>query len=372
MPDSSASPSDIGASQSEPPPAAENIINDYYHSFPLHSICTRILDSGPNSITPHERAFLLLRPDPSIEDSLYIAKTSLTRRALVQKALAEHDPSPTSTTPHLTKEEAGALAWGVQDLSPEEQTSRRKSKERLSDEERDLLKRARAALRTEEDKEYEQAGRLAFKIWQGYTSAERQQQRERDTASGKDPAVAFQERVVLPWERANWMTLLQDKGYSSWGLPVLRTDYSDPAAWLNFKLRFTGLAREELARVSAPLAEGLQVLYVEDEDALAGAEQAGLVAYYVRARAEGRIEDRYHWGVFITYDEGVQERWANTDMETLAPVWYSEWEAGKVDRFGFPGALAVRPEMIWRTLMPKLVRGEGKPLEGLHMISSER
>ncbi|CAF9911356.1 MAG: hypothetical protein HETSPECPRED_000310 [Heterodermia speciosa] len=370
MPDPPSSSSDLRASQSDPP-AATNTINDYYHSLPLHSICTRVLDSGPESINPHERAFLLLRPDPSIEDSLYIARTSLTRRSLVKKALAIPDSEPPSAEPHLTKEEAGSLVWGVQSLSREEQDSRRKSKERLSDEERDLLKRARAALRTEEDKEYDEAGKIAFKIWQGYTSEERRQQRESDAALGKDPAVSFQERVVLPWERGNWMTLLQEKGYQSWGLPVLRTDYNDPAAWLNFKMRFTSLAREEVARVSASLVEGLQTLYIEDENVLAGAEQAGLLSYYTRARAEGKLDDGHHWGVFITYDAGVQERWSNTEIETLAPVWYSAWEADKVDQFGFPGALAVRPEMIWRTLMPKLVRGDIQPLEGLHMMASK-
>ncbi|KAL8785052.1 MAG: hypothetical protein Q9195_008784 [Heterodermia aff. obscurata] len=371
MPDSPPSSGDTRTSPSDPPPAAANTpISDYYRSLSLHSICTRVLESGPESITPQERAFLQLRPDPSIEDSLYLAKTSLTRRALVQKALAS-EPTPTEE-PHLTKAEAGALAWGVQDLSAAEQTSRLKSKSRLSEAERDLLKRARAALRTEEDKEYEQAGRIAFKVWQGYTAAERQQAQERDTASGKDPAVSFQERVVLPWERANWMTLLQEKGYQSWGLPVLRTEYGDPAAWLNFKTRFTALAREEVGRISAPLAEGLRVLYMEDEDALAGAEQAGLVAYYARARAEGKVPESQHLGVFISYDAGVQDRWANSDMETLAPVWYSDWDADKVDRFGFRGALAMRPEMIWRTLVPKLVRGDVKPLEGLHMMAEER
>ena len=169
-----------------------------------------------------------------------------------------------------------------------------------------------------------------------------------------------------------WMTLLQEKRYRSWGLPVLRTNYNDPAAWLNFKARFEGLAREEVARVSASLAEKLEVLCIEDEDALAGAEQAGLLSYYARARAEGKIDDTHHWGVFITYDDGVQERWSNTDVETLVPAWYSEWDVDKIDRFGFRGALAFRPEMIWRILMPELVRGDIEPMEALHMMASER
>ena len=370
----SAAPDHSDTPSFSPPSAVTNTPKDYYQSLPLHSICTRLIESGPEAITSNERAFLLLRPDPSIEDSLYKTKTSLSRNELVAKALAGASPESetTSTEPHLTKGEAGALVWGVQDISQEERDSRRRSKERLSKEERDLLKRARAALRDEDEEAYEKAGKIAFKIWQGYTSEERKEQRESDEAMGKDPAVSFQERMVLPWERANWMTLLQEKDFQTWGLPVLRTDYDNLAAWLNFKTKFTALAKQEISRLSASLANTLQILYIEDEETLAGAEQGDLLSFITRAQQEGKIDDGHLWGVFITYDSGVQERWSSTDMETLAPVWYSDWEAGKVDNFGFRGALAMRPEMIWRILMPKLARGDIKPLEGLNMMSSDR
>ena len=365
-------PRNLNPSSPDFAPTAMDSVDDYYHSLPIHAFCTRLLDSGPKAITPQERAFILLRPDPSIEDSLYKAKTSLSRRELIDKALGTANSESTSTNPHLTKAEAGALVWGVQDLSQKERDSRRRSKESLSNEERDLLKRARAALRDEDEEAYEKAGKIAFKIWQAYTSEERKEQRVNDEAIGKDPALSFQERVVLPWERANWMTLLQEKDFKTWGLPVLRTDYDNPAAWLNFKTKFTALAKEEISRLSASLANTLQILYIEDEDALAGTEQGDLLSFIVHAQQEGKIDDGHHWGVFITYDSGVQERWSSTDMETLAPVWYANWEAGRVDQFGFRGALAMRPEMIWRILMPKLVRGDIKPLEGLDMMASGR
>ena len=105
---------------------------------------------------------------------------------------------------------------------------------------------------------------------------------------------------------------------------------------------------------------------------MTAAQQAALLRFYKRARKEGRIAEGYDWGVFVTYDAGVQERWASAELETLVPVWYADWEAGKVDRFGFTGALAMRPEMVWRGLLPKLVRGDKEPLEGLHMMASER
>ncbi|MCJ1346184.1 hypothetical protein MMC31_004398, partial [Peltigera leucophlebia] len=112
---------------------------------------------------------------------------------------------------------------------------------------------------------------------------------------------------VAAWaeRRINILIIAWDTAREGACLPVLRTVYNDPAAWLTFKTRFSALAARAIAR------------YIEDEDALAGAEQAGLLAYYLRLVCEGKVEDGHQWGIFVSADEKVLEDSTEEEWEWL-------------------------------------------------------
>ncbi|KAI4149053.1 MAG: hypothetical protein L6R39_002621 [Caloplaca ligustica] len=340
--------------------------------FPLQELCSRAI-SSPSSITPAEKALLQARPNPDIENSLYIARTSLPLSGLIAKTLA--DP------PTLSPQEAHVLVYGPVDYTPAEKLARGDAYHGLTDEQRDLLNRATRLIT---DPEEDDARNVAWRVLQRAKAEEKARQKAA-TASATQPddqqgarftrtsTPARRKPIVFPWERADWITLVREKNYTSWGLPVLRTAYNDPAAWLSFKTKLSALAAREIAHVAgSPLAETFEIKYVEDEDALAGAEQAGLLSYYSRLLQERKLEDGYSWGVFLTADDSVLEIFGEGNRELVVPVWEAAWKAGEVGAAGWGGALAMRAELIFGILIPKLVRGDKQPLEDLAMMAQDR
>lgn len=343
-------------------------------SFPLQEICTRAIDD-PSSITPAERNLIQARPDPETENSLYLAKTSLPLSGLIAKALA--DP------PTLSTEEAHVLVHGPEDRTSAEKAARTEKYHALTLEQRQLVDRASNAVTDPDEKK---AKNIAWKLLPAGKAVEAARQR---IAAGSTPQPSShghgspqqssssnpprRKPIVLPWERADWVTLIREKNYSSWGLPVLRTAYNDPAAWLTFKTRLSTLASRELAQCGGPtISETFEIEYIEDEEHLANAEQAGLLGYYARLSKEGRLKAGFSWGVFMTADDNVLDIFRDGNRELVVPVWEAGWKAGEVSNHGWRGALAFRAEMVFRVLLEKLVRGDPKPLEGLNMMAQDR
>jgi len=336
-------------------------------SFTLHDLCTRAL-SSPSTITLLERNLILGRPDPETEKALYIAKTSLALSDLVAKALA--------TPPTLSLEEAKVLAHGPVDRTRAEKAERFQAYNALTQEQRNLLDRASNAV---VNKDEHKAGNIAYRLLRDAKAKELGRPKETTTiyhtaAStapvGAQPGKSILD-LVLPWERAHWTTLVREKNYTSWGLSVLRTAYADPAAWLTFKTRFSALAARALAHVASPeIVDNFSIQYIDDEDALAGAEQAGLLAYYARAVREGKVGEGYQWGVFISADDNVLRTFNDERREGMVRVWEAAWRAGEVGQAGWKGVLAFNADLVFVILMPALVRGDKRPLEGLSMMAN--
>lgn len=342
--------------------------------FPLQDLCTRAL-SFPSSINPSERALILARPDPATENSLYIAATSLPLSALVVKALA---------TPHtLSPQEAQVLVRGPVERKPAEKAARMQAYSALTDEQRDLLDRASGVVT---DREEKKARNVAYRVLQSATAEDKAHEKSISTAAASPPQRQAEagphpaqpprhhrKPIVFPRERTDWITLVRERNYSSWGLPMLRTAYNDPVAWLTFKTRFSALASRELNRIAPPvIVNTFSIQYIDDEDALAGAEQAGLLAYHARLVREGKVEDGYKWGIFVSADEKVLEDCSEEEREWVVPVWEAGWRAGEVGEQGWKGALGVRAGLVFRILMPKVARGDERPLEGLAMMAKGR
>jgi len=338
-------------------------------SFPFHDLCSRAL-SSPSSITTSERNLILGRPDPNAENSAYIAKTTLPLSALVAKALA--------TPPTLSLEEAQVLVDGPVDRTRAEKGERTRAYLALTDDQKKLLSNASNAV---VDKDEHKAGKIAYRLLRDAKAKELGTPKETttiydtlaSTQRGPRPAQVNRKPYVLPWERADWITLIREKDYPSWGLAVLRTAYADPAAWLVFKTRFSALAARALACVASPeIVKNISIQYIDDEDALASVEQAGLLAYYARAVREGKVEEGYQWGVFISADENVLEIVGEERRAWIIPVWEAAWRAGEVDKVGWNGALAMKADLVFAILMPALARGDIRPLEGLSMMATDR
>lgn len=348
-------------------------------SFPLQDLCARAL-SSPSSITPSERALILGSPDPATENDLYIAATSLPLPALVAKALA----SP----PTLSPQEAHVLAHGPVQRSRAEKAARLQAYQSLTPEQRSFLDRASEAVA---DKEEKRARNVAYRLLQsakaeigeqnrsttaaGISSAHGQQQPEAASQPGEAPS-NYRRPTIFPWERADWITLIREKNFSSWGLVVLRTAYNDPASWLSFKSRFSSLAVRELTRIAPkPITDTFSVKYIDDEDSLAGARQAKLLACYAQLVREGELGEEYQWGIFISVDENVLERFGMEEREWVVPVWEVEWRVGELGELReqvSPGALAMEAGLVFAVLVPKVVRGDERPLEALRMIAGDR
>ena len=343
--------------------------------FPTKELCIRAIAS-PSSVTPAERALILNYPDPDTETSLCIAKTGLPMSGLIAKALA--------VPPTLTTEEAHIVCHGPVDRTRDEKITRREAFRALTDEEGDLMDRAWKAVAPPADPDVIRARQIAWSLTPlGKKVAEARQARnttnplQPDNQSGARSAQAStparRKPIVLPWERADWITLVRERKFSSWGLPVLRTAYDDPAAWLTFKSKFSALAAHEMAQTAEdPIAETYTVQYIEDEEALAGADHAGLLAYYAKILQEGRLEDGFSWGVFVSADENVLGIFSARNRELIVPVWQADWKAGDVGAFGWPGALAFRAGMVFAILMPMLARGDRQPLQDLDIFADDR
>ncbi len=247
----------------------------------------------------------------------------------------------------------------------------------LTDEHRDLLSRPSKAVADEE--EYK-ARRVAYRVLQRAKAEEKAREETisaaRQAEGGAQPAQprpAYPKPIVFPWERTDWITLVREKNYPSWGIVVIRTAYDDPAAWLTFQKRFSALVAPALARVGPPdIANNYSVQYISDEDALAGAEQAGLLAYYDRMVWEGKVEDGYRWGVFISADEKVLKDFGEEKRECMVPVWEAGYRAGEMGRHWWKGMLGMRADLVFCMLMPKLVRGDKRPLEDLALTGLNR
>ncbi len=334
-------------------------------NFPLVDLCTRAL-SSPSSITPSERNLILGRPDPATENSLYIAKTSLPRSALVAKAVA--------TPPTLSPKEAQVLLHGPIEHTHGERAALFQAYDALTTEHRELLDRASHAVTDEDEKK---AMNVAYDVLQSAKAEEEARQESTSAARQAErraqPRPPYPKPIVFPWERADWITLIREKNYPSWGIAVLRTAYDDPAAWLTFQTRFSALAAPALAGVGPPdIANNFRTHYISDEDALAGAEQAGLLAYYARLVRERKLEDGYRWGVFVSADEKVLEDFSKEKREWLAPVWEAGWRAREVGTHGWNGLLAMRADLVFGILMPMLARGDKTPLQDLALMAVDR
>lgn len=341
--------------------------------FPLQALCTRAL-SSPSSITPSERALLLARPDPATENDLYIAATSLPLSALVAKAL--------TTPPTLSVQEAQVLVHGPVQRTPAEKAARLQVYHALTPEQRNLLDRASEAVA---DKDEMKARNVAYRVLQN-TKAEVKKAREQTaftsttshrpveaTLPPKQPPPHHRKPIVFPWERTDWVTLVAEKNYPSWGLPVFRTAYNDPAAWLTFQTRFSSLAARELHRIASPsIADTFRIHYIDDEDSLAGIGQEGLLACYARLVQEGKVGEGYRWGIFVSVDEKVLEDFSAEEREWVVPVWEAEWKAGDGGEQGWKGALGVRAGLVFAVLVPKVIRGDERALEGLGMMAVDR
>ena len=340
--------------------------------FPLEELCNRAI-SSPSSITPAERALLQGRPDPDTQKSLYIAKIGIPLSGLLAKALA--------TPPTLTAQEAHVLVHGPVDRTREEKAARREARRALTNEQRDLEDRACMALG---DKNEGKARNIAWQVLQSAKSEEKPPQTtgtvdplqpgiQSGARSAESSTSLRRKPIIFPWERADWITPIREKNYSSWGLPVLRTAYEDPAAWLTFKEKFSALAAREITEIAgSPIAETFKVKYIEDENRLAGADQAGLLSNYARLLQGGMVEDGYSWGVFVSADENVLEIFGDSNRELIVPVWQANWKTGEVGAAGWRGALAVKAGMVFGILMPKLARGDREPLETLNMMAQDR
>lgn len=246
-----------------------------------------------------------------------------------------------------------------------------------------MLDRASDAVTNKEEKK---ARNVAYRILQSAKAEEKARDKLISTAaksSPQPPAEAipqpeqppthYRKPIVFPWERTDWITLIRENNYPSWGLPVLRTAYNDPAAWLTFKTRFSSIAARELARIAPPLIDtSFSVNYIDDESVLAGAEQAGLLAYYAGLVREGKVGEGYEWGIFISADEKVLEDFSAEEGKWVVPVWEAGWRAGEVGEMGWKGALGVWAELVFAILLPKVVRGDERPLEGLAMMAGGR
>jgi len=338
-------------------------------AFPFHDFCTRAL-SSPSSISTSERNLILRRPDPNTENSAYIAKTTLPLSVLVANALA--------TPSTLSLEEAQVLVDGPVARTRAEKGERTRAYLALTDDQKKLLNSASNAVA---DKDEHKAGKIAYRLLRDAKAKELGTPKETttiydtlaSTQRGPRPAQPNRKPYVLPWERADWITFIREKDYPFWGLPVLRTAYADPAAWLTFETRFSTLAARALACVASPeMVKNFSIQYIDDEDALAGAEQAGLLAYYARAVREEKVKEGYQWGVFISADENVLEIFGEERREWIVPVWEAAWTAGEVDKVGWNGALAMKADLVFAILMPALARGDIRPLEGLSMMATDR
>ncbi|MCJ1282908.1 hypothetical protein MMC26_002234 [Xylographa opegraphella] len=312
--------------------------------FPLVPLCNQTL-TAPSSLTPTERALLKGRPSPADEDILYRNATTLPLSALVAKALA--------TPPTLTPHEAHILVHGPAPRTPAEKASRLQRYLALTPTQRQLLDRASDAVA---DKEEKRARNVAYRVLQALQA---------EASTSPAPARA---PLVFPWERTDWVSLVREQDYAAWGFPVLRTAYCDPAAWLAFRARFSALAAREMQRLAPAVADRFRVPYVEDEEALAGAEREGLLAYYTRLRAEGKLAGGFDWGVFGSVDEKVLEECGAEEGEWVVPVWDAEWKEGG----GWVRGVGVQAGLVFAVLLPKVVRGEKGALESLAMLGVDR
>ncbi len=80
----------------------------------------------------------------------------------------------------------------------------------------------------------------------------------------------------------------------------------------------------------------------------------------------------YEWGIFISADEKVLEDFSAEEGKWVVPVWETGWRAGEVGEMGWKGALGVWAELVFAILLPKVVRGDERPLEGLVMMAGDR
>lgn len=71
----------------------------------------------------------------------------------------------------------------------------------------------------------------------GRSSTRGQQHPEAVSQLGEAPS-NYSKPTVFPWECTDWITLINEKNTSSWGLFHLRTAYKDHATRYNFKPRF--------------------------------------------------------------------------------------------------------------------------------------
>lgn len=207
------------------------------------------------------------------------------------------------------------------------------------------------------------------------TSSAHGQQKPEAACQPSEAASNYRKTTVIPWERTDWVTLISEKNFYSWGLVVLRTAYNDPASWLSFKSRFSSLAVRELTRIAPrSITDTFSIKYIDDENSLAGARQAKLLACYAQLVRDGWLGEGYQWGIFISVDENVLDGFG-MEREWVVPVWEAEWRIGELGELREQvsvGALALPAGLVFAVLVPKVVRGDERPLEGLRMIALRR
>lgn len=345
-------------------------------SFPLGPLCHRAL-TAPATLTPVERHTLLNRPPPAEENALCTARTGQTLADLVRKALSSSARSTSSAPPPpppLSRLEADILVYGPAhgQRTREDEAARLAPYRALTAAQRDLVDRAAVAV---SDPDEDRARDVAWKVLRGYQETERRAARTPADHTGPGAGGAQELRaqaMVFPWERGNWVDLVAEKGWEEWGLVVLRTAYGDEEAWRGFQGKFDALAAEELRKLSGAerIAGGFRLRYVEDEGRLRGQRQAALLAYMAEMRREGRIPPGFVQDYFIACDEDVVRTFMAGMVDWRVPVYDATFTVGDDEEGGYHGGLHVQAPLVFTLLLPKIVRGDRKPLKSLDLLGS--
>ena len=74
----------------------------------------------------------------------------------------------------------------------------------------------------------------------------------------------------------------------------------------------------------------------------------------------------YQWDVFISVDEKVLEDFVMKASEWAVPVWEAGWKVGDQR---WKGALGMKAALVFEVLVPKLTRGDKRPLETLSLMA---
>ncbi|KAL9010804.1 MAG: hypothetical protein Q9173_004296 [Seirophora scorigena] len=329
------------------------------HLFSLEKLCNRAIAS-PSSTTPVEKARIQGRLNSVTDNSLCVAETSLSLSELIAKALAS------SLT--LNPDEAKILAFGPVNPASAEKIISANAYHALTDEQRNLQDRDSNLVSDQQEQR-------AFKIgWEVLYSARAEGKRVK-RPSGLNPTMEtplLMPRPLLPGVNQSSSPGNDLTGHYLFARKSILyrasrcCDQRKTTLLPGLHSRQISLLwqlKRLLTYLDPPLQRRSVSGIFEAEDALARADHARILASYSQLLEERKVEDGYLWGHFITADEKVLEIYGDGKREWILPVWEAAWKAGEVGVDGWPGALAMKAELVFGTLMLNLVRGEQRPLE---------